>query len=198
MRLDVWNDLHLDSIIEILRDEALAAEADPNTIFNGDIWDMQRTLKRNLLRTRTSKIAFKIKHGENYIPGNHDPDEIDPLKNFFVIKVSSDTGKRIGFFHSDLEANPEKWGKYRGKPPGCGIFKYYIWTRFVDVAEKIIDRKLKREFVTNVLKVMDEHELDIYVGAHFHPDEIVKHETIYKGKLRTIMVMPRGHHVLYL
>lgn len=193
MKLRFYFDLHFDSPIEMLKSQALQESPSKYLYFGGDIFDLRNVLKKYLAEARANYRAFKNKHFidglDHYIDGNHDDEN---GQDQFCLIISEDTKKRIGMFHGDIQANPDKWWKYRSEPKGASWFKRTFIVPFIEIAEKIVDRKPKRDFIDRVLRIMETFDLDIYICGHFHPPEIIRHVTTYKGKAREIIICPRG------
>lgn len=170
MKYKIYDDLHIGSPIEMLRNEISAEPAHENTILIGDIVDGANCLKSELDKNRSFLEMLLRIHKHNYVFGNHERMG-SSLKNC-VIKTN-ESGKRIVFAHGDLESNPDKWIEYRSREWGAGLFKRTFIVPFIREAEEILNRKPKKDFLKRAADLAKLNNCTTYVCGHFHPKEIV-------------------------
>lgn len=175
----IYADTHLMSPIEILVEEVINEPKDPNTIFLGDIIDAANCKKSEVHLAKKAMDDLILRHGENYISGNHS-------RNFLCYKDLVKDG--VVFTHGDLEADFDKWAKYRFEPWGASNFKRTFIIPFIREAEKIVNRRPKESFLEAAAKLALNKDCHTYVCGHFHPDKLI--DTVYKG-IR-IVIVPRG------
>lgn len=179
MKYILYADLHLYSPIEMLRKEVSYQPPAPNVKLLGDIVDESNAAYSDVKNAETLHWLLKGTHGTNYIDGNH---ERESLYDQIIVENG------IVFAHGDMQANPSKWLQYRAKPHGAGFFKRKFIIPFIREAEEIINRKPKPEFLERAYKLAKIHGCHTYVGAHFHPKELI--DISYKD-IR-IVIVPRG------
>jgi len=178
MKYKIYADCHLGSPIEIKPDGLF--DPSGNTILLGDIVDLANCENKMVEYYNNLRHQFIRIHKDNYIDGNHE--RIYSFTNNFVIK------NNIIFAHGDLEANFEKWVKYRQKSHGAGWFKRKFIIPFIREAEEIINRKPKEEFLLGAWNLAKLSKCTTYVCGHFHPKE--KIDIFYRGV--RIIIVPRG------
>jgi predicted phosphodiesterase len=188
MKFRIFADTHLNSPIEIFRNEVVTEPANENTILVGDILDFAASKKEELPSLKKIFIELKNRHGDNYIIGNHCRMGIN---NETIIK-QTEFGTRICFVHGDIEANEERWTKYRQKGHGASFFKRKFIIPFIREAEEIIDRKPKKEILDRMVLKAVEHKCTVYVAGHFHPKETIDLIHSYMGNTVRIIILPRG------
>ncbi len=188
MKFRLFADTHLGSPIEILRDGILTEPAHANTLFLGDILDFAASKKEDLFNLNKLFVELKNRHGDNYIIGNH---ERMGVENEIVIK-QTEFGTRICFVHGDIEANKERWIRYRQKSPGASWFKRKFIIPFIREAEEIIDRKPKKEILDRMVLKAVEHKCTVYVAGHFHVKETIDLIHSHMGHTVRIIILPRG------
>lgn len=179
MKFKVHADTHIGSPIEMLEAEVMNEPATVWTILLGDIIDMANCEKGAVLKYRQMMETLRLRHGARYLCGNH---ERKTLVNELYIH-----GKVL-FAHGDIEADPERWYEYRGKPQGAGWFKRTFIIPFIREAEQIIERKPKDEFLLRASKLAKEYNCETYVCGHFHPEKVID---MWAYGVR-IVILPRG------
>jgi UDP-2,3-diacylglucosamine pyrophosphatase LpxH len=184
MKFKVYADTHIFSPIEICREEVNNEPAAVNTLFIGDIIDLANVAKNQVETARAAFRFLDMKHGDNYICGNHSR---MTTQNEAIMRTT-ESGTRIIFVHGDIEANPTKWRQYRAQPHGASAFKRKFVIPFIKEAEAIIDRKLKPEVLDNIVKLCESYNCNVYVCGHYHPETV--QEINYKGK--RIIILKRG------
>lgn len=177
-------DTHLFSKYEVpnIRQKVLDLPANENTILLGDIVDLSCCDKKNLDRARAVERDLLLKHGTNYLDGNHDPEY--PIGTFKIING-------IYFSHGDIDANPIKWSKYRRnhlKNQGAGWFKKLFIMNTVSLFNELVGGKPKLDFFVRASHEAKKYNCHTYVGAHFHPKQLI--DVNYDG-IR-IVVVPQG------
>lgn len=187
MKFIIANDCHLGS--KYNDDSSLYAtipnlKADKHTILLGDIIDLACCKEEHVDALIESRLMLKLKHGDNYISGNH---ERDIYSTFRVIG-------NVFFAHGDLEANFEKWSKYRAKGFGAGKFKRHIVSLFDKMDFIKAKRPLPKVFLDNAAEIAKRNNCDYYVCGHFHPEtkRVINHNGV------TIIIMPCGVNDLEL
>lgn len=177
MKYVLYADLHLGSPIEIKPEKLFIAGE--NKILLGDIVDLANCKKDTVQYYRELHDELIGIHGYQYIRGNHER---------LVIQNEIITRNGVLFAHGDLEANPERWAKYRKKSHGAGWFKRKFIVPFIREAEEIIDRKPKQDFLDRAAGLATVNYCHTYVCGHFHVDEV----TIVNHKNIKIVLLPRG------
>ncbi len=181
MKLIIYNDTH-ELATNAIKTDVLTVAAAPNVILAGDIIDGANCKKSEVAKAKELIRILKDRHGDNYIFGNHER-QGTPSPNYLKI------GNAV-IAHGDLEANQDKWIDYRLKPMGASFFKRGIIVNAIEAAEKVINRKLKEDFLKNASKVAKSLSASIYICGHFHVDEVVSQD--YDG-IR-IVTLPRGRN----
>ena len=170
--ITVWTDTHLFAPNEIPLD------AGPGDVLIGDIVDLANCSKRDVLLAK--QVLMDLCKSGVYIFGNHERQGVVG-QIFHVIN-------RTAFAHGDLQSNPEKWMDYRNKPHGAGWFKRVVIVHAIELAEKVLERPMRKEFLERASKLAKALNCDTYVCGHFHPKS--RMETTFDGI--KIVVLPRG------
>lgn len=175
----VFTDIHKYAPNEIPMREPGDGEA---VIYLGDIVDMAYC-KEEMWEVALKDISDYSRH--TYIYGNHE--RAGNIERLAIM------GKTL-FAHGDMQSNPDKWGAYRQKPFGAGFFKRNIFAKIIEIAEKVIERPMKKEFLDRAAALAKEYGCVTYVCGHFHVRSIEM--AIHRGI--KIVVLPRGESRVYI
>lgn len=181
MKYTLVADTHLYSKYEVpgMREKVLALEPSPTTILLGDIVDLSCCDKKNIDEANRVNNLLKRRHGSNALDGNHNPDFVNGTA---IVRMS------VLFTHGDMEADILKWRKYREKhlqKQGAGWLKKLFIMNTVSLFNELVGGKPKPEFFSNAAFDAQRNNCHTYVGAHFHPKEMI--DVVYNG-IRIIVV----------
>lgn len=189
MNIRCYFDTHIRGPIAILEHEVLSESPSKHLYLGGDIVELRNAAYADLEKNRFIVSLLKARHGENYIPGNHDDEE---LINRFIIGVSETTGKRFGIFHGDIETNPDRYWAQRREKKGASALKRKFLVPALEKLEGLRGLDYTDQFVSNVFAQMVTFDLDIFIGGHRHPKKTIDKTLTHKGKARQIITCMRG------
>lgn len=185
----VFTDAHLFSkyndnkeLYETIR----LAPNDGRTVLLGDIVD-RACCKLSDLPEATRFMQMLVKRfGDAYVFGNHERSGI----NILVYIITLPDGRRAGFTHNDLLGDYDKWFKYRHKPAGASWLKRRT-VMFLDTLDWLkAQRPIPEKYFTNALALMEENNLDVLIGGHYHVATPRFYEDSTTGYKKEIFTLP--------